>query len=189
VTLGFARCDNTDLTELNGMPTGNSPKEPEDVKKTPEQLFTAFHYAEVKDLAKHFLTLIAGVLVLSVSFSDKIVPFDSASRIQKCLLAGCWLGLLASFVLAGFGLFMNYLAAEQAQGGIIYDYKTEFRALARRSYALLDIAAMLFALSLGLLAATAMTRFLLPTPSPAPQSRPCLTTPRHRRLADSGSPA
>jgi hypothetical protein len=128
---------------------------------TPEKAFAEFHYAEVKDLAKHFLTLIAGALVLSVSFSDKILPLDSANRLQRLLLAACWLGLLVSFVLAGFGLFMNYLAAEQARGGIIYDYQTDFRTLARRSYALLDYAAIIFAAALALLAATAMTRFLL----------------------------
>jgi len=141
------------------MPESQSSKQ-EDVVKTPEQIFAEFHYAEVKDLAKHFLTLIAGTLVLTVSFSDKILPFDTASRLQKYLLAGCWLGLLMSFVMAGFGLFTNYLAAEQARGGIIYNYQTDFRTLARRSYALLDLAAVIFTASLVLLGTTAMTRFL-----------------------------
>jgi hypothetical protein len=124
-----------------------------------EQLFLRFHYAEVKDLTKHFLTLIAGSLVLSVSFADKILPLDTASIGQKGLLGACWLALLLSLVLAGFGLFTNYLAGEQAHGGIIYSYGVDFRVLVRRSYRLLDLSAVVFALGLFLLAATGVTRY------------------------------
>ena len=127
--------------------------------ETPEQLFLRFHYAELKDLTKHFLTLIAGSLVLSVSFADKILPLTAATSFQKALLGGSWLALLISLVLAGAGLFINYLSGEQATGGIIYDYQVEFRTLVRRSYVCLDLAAVIFGIALALLAATAVTRY------------------------------
>jgi hypothetical protein len=127
--------------------------------ETPEQLFLRFHYAEVKDLAKHFLTLIAGSLVLSVSFAEKILPLASASPGQRWLLGGCWLALLFSLVLAGLGLFTNYLAGEQAHGGIIYDYRIGFRVLVQMSYLFLDVAALAFGMALVLLAATGVTRY------------------------------
>jgi len=64
-------------------------------------MFVAFHYAEVKDLSKHFLTLIAGTLVLTISFADKIVPLGEAKFYQKILLGSCWLSLIVAFILAG----------------------------------------------------------------------------------------
>lgn len=127
--------------------------------ETREELFLRFHYAEVKDLTKHFLTLISGSLVLSVSFAEKILPLASATPWQKALLGGSWLALLLSLILAGAGLFINYLAGEQATGGIIYDYQVAFRALVQRSYFCLDLAAMIFGLALALLAVTAVTRY------------------------------
>jgi len=126
-----------------------------------EELFVKFHYAEVKDLAKQFLTLIAGTLVLTVSFAEKIVPLQGAHPAQKWLLGICWLSLLVAFVLAGLGIYTNYLAAEQARGGMIYDYGTNFQLLARRAYRYLDIAGVLFTASLCLLALTGATRLFL----------------------------
>ena len=141
------------------MPT-DAPKEAKP-QESAEDMFVKFHYAEVKDLAKQFLTLIAGTLVLTVSFSDKIVPLSGALPAQKWLLGICWLSLLASFVLAGLGIYTNYLAAEQARGALIYDYKTSFQSLAKRSYRFLDLAGVLFAASLCLLALTGAARLFL----------------------------
>jgi hypothetical protein len=36
--------------------------------------FVRFHYVEMKDLTKQFLTLIAGTLVLTISFADRSCP-------------------------------------------------------------------------------------------------------------------
>jgi hypothetical protein len=44
-----------------------------DKNDSPQQKFLVFLYPEIKDLAKHFLTLISGVLVFSVTFSEKII--------------------------------------------------------------------------------------------------------------------
>ena len=129
--------------------------------QSPEEVFVAFHYAEVKDLAKQFLTLIAGTLVLTVSFAEKIVPIAAAHVSQKWLLGMCWLSLLAAFVLTGLGIYTNYLAAEQAKGAMIYDYRTSFQVLARRTYRFLDFAGVLFTLSLCLLALSGAARLFL----------------------------
>lgn len=123
-----------------------------------EKIFVKFHYAEVKDLSKQFLTLIAGTLVLTVSFADKIVPIDHATVLQRTLLCFCWLFLLLAFALAGLGIYVNYLAAEQASGGLIYDYKSDFKSLARKSYVYLDAAAGAFTLSLCLLGGAGASR-------------------------------
>jgi len=42
-----------------------------------------FRYQEIKDISKQFLTLIAGALVVTVSFADKILPLDQALSFEK----------------------------------------------------------------------------------------------------------
>ena len=37
--------------------------------------FLTYDYAEAKDLAKAFLTLISVILVFSITFSDKVINF------------------------------------------------------------------------------------------------------------------
>jgi hypothetical protein len=128
-------------------------------KQSPEELFLTFHYPEVKDLGKHFLTLISGSLVLSVTFADKIVGLGGERHAAFWLLALSWLLLIAALVSCGWGLFRCYLAAEKAAGSIIYDYEGDFRELARKAYFFLDCAGMMFAGALLLLAASGIARF------------------------------
>lgn len=124
-------------------------------------IFVKFHYVEVKDLSKHFLTLISGTLVLMVSFSEKIAAVSSAHVGQKILLGGCWVALLIAFVSAGLGIYFNYLAAEQAQGALIYNYSSDFKVLARRAYRHLDAAGIFFAAALVFLAMSGVIRLII----------------------------
>lgn len=129
-------------------------------KRSPAELFRTFHYPEVKDLGKHFLTLISATLVLSVTFAEKIVGLDARRTPAFWLLALCWVLLVAALVACGWGLFRIYLAAEKSAGSIIYDYEGDFRDLARKSYFWLDCAALMFGGALLLLAASGVARFL-----------------------------
>jgi hypothetical protein len=61
-------------------------------------------YPELKDLGKFFLTLIIGVFVASITFSEKIVNFNTSSTWAKGLLILCWIFLLLSIVFDGTGL-------------------------------------------------------------------------------------
>jgi hypothetical protein len=49
--------------------------------------FLDFVYPEVKDLCKHFLTLVTGILVFSVTFSEKIVIFQTAGKWARSKVA------------------------------------------------------------------------------------------------------
>ena len=138
--------------------------DPADQLPSEKEVFVTFHYQEVKDLAKHFLTLISATLVLSVTFADKIISFESAPHYQRWVLVSCWVLLIASLICAGFGLFRMFLAAEKAQGSLIYDYRGDFRSLARAAYFLLDVGAILYGGGLVLLASTGVIRLLLETP-------------------------
>ena len=135
-------------------------KTKQDDDKPPQEKFVEFQYAEVKDLTKQFLTLIAGTLVLSVSFADKILPLDQARPFQKSLLACCWLLLIIAFILAGLGIFINLLAGVKARGSSVFGYQCNYKRLAKCAYIALDIAGVLFTLALSLLAATGASRLL-----------------------------
>lgn len=103
---------------------------------TPEetaQRFLQFYYPEVKDLCKHFLTLISATLVFSVAFSEKIIDFANASKFDKTTLIGVFLLLISALGLCGVGLYDIFIAAEQAAGSVVLDYGLDFRVFARRS--------------------------------------------------------
>lgn len=66
------------------------------------------------DLGKFFLTILVGVFVASITFSEKIVSFATASWWSKSLLIFCWVFLLVSIVCDGVGLVFstNWFALE-----------------------------------------------------------------------------
>jgi hypothetical protein len=120
--------------------------------------FVEFQYMEVKDLAKQFLTLISGTLVVTVSFADKIVPLDKAGQFPKAMLAGSWLLLVLSFVLTGMGLVGIFFAAVAAREGRVYGHALDYRRLSRPSYHFINAAGLLFVAALVCLAITGGTR-------------------------------
>ena len=50
------------------------------------EIFLKYEYAEATNLAKSFLTLIAAILVFSVTFSERVVGFQTAGRSSRVLL-------------------------------------------------------------------------------------------------------
>ncbi len=81
--------------------------------------YLEFNYIEIKDLAKYFITMIAGTLVLSVSFAGNIVQIGQATLAQRMMLGLCWLFLFLALLLAGLGMYFNYLAGEKAKGEVV----------------------------------------------------------------------
>jgi hypothetical protein len=124
------------------------------------RVFLEFKYPEIKDLLKHFLTLIAATLVFSVTFSEKIVDFQHARRSQHVLVIGAWFLLISALGSCGIGLYTLYLAAEHAIATEVFKRVTNFHLLARRSYFYQDMAGVLFGLGLCLLVASAAINFL-----------------------------
>lgn len=68
------------------------------------KLFYERDYAEAKDLAKAFLTLLGAMLVTSITFSEKIVNVQSGNRVPLCAMVICWLCLLSAIAFTGGGL-------------------------------------------------------------------------------------
>jgi hypothetical protein len=73
------------------------------------KLFLSHDYAEAKDLAKAFLVLLTGVLVASITFSEKIVNISSSGRWSRGLMICSWVLLFIAIAACGAGLaFMSY---------------------------------------------------------------------------------
>ena len=120
-------------------------------KETSSDLFLKYNDAETKDMCKQFLTLISGLLVISLTFSDKVVNFSSASVTSKWLIIAAWSSLLLSIIFCGLGLLFITIAA----GNAVFGGNT-YQSTAYKSYVLIVSAGALFILGLLLLMATAI---------------------------------
>ena len=79
--------------------------------------FLEFVYPETKDLCKLFLTLVSGILVFSVTFSEKIVSFQTAGKWARSLLLTAWVMFVIAIIRGGSSLTLLFLAAEEAKTG------------------------------------------------------------------------
>lgn len=123
-----------------------------------ELMFVKFKYPEIKDLLKHFLTLISASLVFSITFSEKIVNFTEATFTQKATLFSSWGVLIIALGACGLGIYTNYLAAERALERISGTLTSSFEKLAASSYLFQDIAGGLFGLGMVLLVVSAIIK-------------------------------
>jgi hypothetical protein len=82
------------------------------------ELFLKYDYVETKDLAKAFLTLVSGILVLSITFSEMIVGVSTGGRKARFALAACWVLLICALLSCGLALVLiTYAAGEAIYGG------------------------------------------------------------------------
>ena len=135
---------------------------------TPAERYVAFQYEQMKDLTKHFLTLIAGTLVLTLSVADKlIVSVGNASTapdiahalsMGKLFLGSAWITLVVAFVFAGGGLAGVFFAAVAAREGKIYGKPANYTSWSRPSYLCIDFAGVLYVAGLALLVIAGLYR-------------------------------
>ena len=123
-------------------------------------LFFKYNYTETKDFCKQFLTLVVAVLVFSLTFSEKVVGYQSASLPARLCLAIAWTAMLISIVSCGIGLtFMALAGGDAVYGG------TSYYALADKAYKLIVVAGGAFIVGLILLIVAAITSVTVPPPS------------------------
>ena len=80
--------------------------------------FIKYNFTITQDLCKQFITVVTGVLVFSLTFSEKIVNFSSANRFIRILLGISWASMLFAIVACGLGLTYICLAGGQAVYGL-----------------------------------------------------------------------
>ncbi|HQU85523.1 MAG TPA: hypothetical protein PKY59_20480 [Pyrinomonadaceae bacterium] len=120
--------------------------------------FLEFHYPEVKDFSKQFLTVVAAVLAVTVTFSEKIVNFTTAPTLPRVLMMLVWCGGIVAFMFGGAAILFIYdagaLAKATEKDGKMFGYYT----LLRRSYNCLLIGGGVFVVSLILLVVTGLLK-------------------------------
>jgi hypothetical protein len=86
------------------------------------KLFLEKDYAETKDLAKTFLTLLSALLVMSITFSEKIVDIHNSRRAPLACMVICWFLMLLAIIFVGAGLATMAVAAGEASYTPQVDY-------------------------------------------------------------------
>jgi hypothetical protein len=108
--------------------------------------FLKYDYAETKDLAKSFLTLVSAILVFSLTFAEKIVDFQKASRFLKAMMVTSWGMFIIAISLAGLAICFISLAG----GSAVYRYPG-FLGQATTAWELMIVAGGTFVLGLVVL--------------------------------------
>lgn len=115
------------------------------------KLFMDYNYPEIKEICFQFLTLSTSILVLSITFSEKIVDFKNASRTDKRILVLSWTAFIFSIILCGISLISNTAAA----GEVIYNEdvtRATLEGLSMRTIFPLILAGLFFVVGLVFIA-------------------------------------
>ena len=70
--------------------------------------FITYNYSEAKDLAKSFLTLISAILVFSITFSEKVVVFQTAGSARRIALIISWICFVLSIIGCGVSIVLYF---------------------------------------------------------------------------------
>jgi hypothetical protein len=122
--------------------------------------FLEFEYAETKDLTKQFLTVVAAVLAVSVTFSEKIVDFSHANPLPRKLMMITWGLCLLAFIAGGLAIFFIYNAGALAKAAVLHQTERPYKGMKMVAYWCLNLGGFLFVLGLGLMAWCGALRIL-----------------------------
>ena len=121
--------------------------------------FIKYNYGESKELGKLFITVLSGILLFSINFSDKVGGIQNAPPYYRFLLLGSWSCLLISIMGCGLALAISWTAAR----GVLWSKSREIRdRVLHRSKRAADILAasgFVFVVGLGLMIAAGFTAF------------------------------
>jgi hypothetical protein len=124
------------------------------------QLFLKYDYTETKDLAKSFLTLTSGLLVFSVSFSERAINAKGAALMARISLGASWVLMIIAIVICGLAIcFLSWAAGEAVYGG-------SFEANAFKAYGLLFLSGCCFVVGLLALVVAAIVSLARPEARP-----------------------
>ncbi len=115
--------------------------------------FVKYDFPVTEDLCKQFITVVAGLLVFSLTFSEKIVNFATAQKYVRVLLGLSWAALLFAIISGGLGLTYICIAGGQA----VYQ-DTGFKSTASTAYRWIVVAGCSFIFGLTALIVVALAR-------------------------------
>ena len=106
------------------------------------------------------MTVVAGVLAVTVTFAKDIIDFTNASTFQKALMMITWGCCLVAFLLGGCAIFLNYNAGIAAKHTTLYGILNPYRRMTFLTYICLDVGGVLFVIALALLVVGGAVRLL-----------------------------
>ncbi|MEV4781357.1 hypothetical protein [Burkholderia sp. LMU1-1-1.1] len=130
-------------------------------RKALADTFQKYDYAESKDLAKSFLTILVAVFVASITFSEKIAGIAIAGIWTKTFMITCWVALLVAIVFCGCGLALMSIAV----GWAAHSPHTNFFLFEFDAARLFVMSGLFFGGGLAAMLATGIISFIHP-PSP-----------------------
>lgn len=74
------------------------------------EAFVQHGYGEVKDIALQLITVLSGILVFSITFSEKIVRFSSSTHTIRTIVVCGWALIILAVIATGIGLAFNAFA-------------------------------------------------------------------------------
>ncbi|MEM6719340.1 MAG: hypothetical protein AAF611_08510 [Bacteroidota bacterium] len=81
------------------------------------RIFMEYNFPVTQELCVKFLTITVSVLVFSVTFSEKIIKFNNATKLEKRIIKTAWISLIFAIILCGIGLVIHTIAGGQAVWG------------------------------------------------------------------------
>jgi hypothetical protein len=135
------------------------------------EAFLKYDYAQTVDLGKAFITLLSAILVLSVTFAEKIINWEKSDRIPKILLLMCWGLLIFSIILCGASLNVIFATAvavahplgEGRYWGVpVYGAIVDYLDAASFAWFVMGLAGCTFVLSVILLPVVAILKMRTP---------------------------
>jgi hypothetical protein len=66
--------------------------------------FLKYAFTETKDLAEHFLTVVTAVLVFSLTFSEKVANFSTATTWVRVSITVAWSSMLLAIIACGIAI-------------------------------------------------------------------------------------
>ena len=122
---------------------------------TDPETFLKYDYAETKDLLKTFITLISATLVVSLTFSEKIIRFNQAERSVRSIFLASWVLFILALTSAGLGMAFVAAAAGTVLYGSIPLFDLGFARLAFLSWTFVMLAGATYVAGLIALAISA----------------------------------
>ena len=113
-----------------------------------------YEFSEIKGIAQQFLTMIVGVLVLSITFSEKVVRYDSAEAAPRFFLHASWCCLVLALIGGGSILALVMMSAAFVR----YPGSGDYMAAQSACFIALVVSGVVFVIGLVALVASGATR-------------------------------
>lgn len=111
-----------------------------------------YEFAEVKGICQQFLTVVIGALVLSITFSEKVVRYDAAPPSQRFFLKASWCCCGLAIIGGGASLVLIMLAGAFVR----YPGNGNHQVAQRFSFLVLGLSGLIFVVGLVCLLASAL---------------------------------